>query len=113
MAGTQSAAVDDEHPVTGALAMQQDELTTLYRRAFSEFGMSALLSRRPVCVPTPADVLAIIRRRLAPQPQPDDRSASASGNDGTAWHQCSGDCQVSRRFPAHFCPKQEVHVILL
>lgn len=58
-AGTRSLAVNDKHPVTGVPAMYEDELTTLYRRAFSEFGTSALWSSRPVCAPTPADALAI------------------------------------------------------
>lgn len=60
-AGTRSVAMDDKHPVTGVLAMQHNKLTTLYLRAFSEFGMSALWSSRPVCAPTPADALAITR----------------------------------------------------
>lgn len=49
----------------------------LYRRAFEEFGASALWSSRPVADPSPADALAITRslrvegdlqaRRLAEQ----------------------------------------------
>jgi hypothetical protein len=35
------------------------ELASLYRRAFEEFGPSALWSSRPVPNPTPADALAI------------------------------------------------------
>jgi len=54
-----------------------DDLATLYRRAFEDFGASALWSSRPVPDPTPADALAITRtlrvegdlraRRLAEQ----------------------------------------------
>jgi hypothetical protein len=53
------------------------DFVTLYRRAFEEFGGSALWSSRPVPDPTPADALAITRalrthggmdgRRLAEQ----------------------------------------------
>ena len=35
------------------------DLASLYRRAFEEFGGSALWSSQPVPDPTPADVLAI------------------------------------------------------
>ena len=40
---------------------EPDELTILYRRAFAEFGTSALWSRRPLPDPTPADAMAITR----------------------------------------------------
>lgn len=53
------------------------DFAALYRRAFAEFGASALWSSRPVSEPTPADALAITRtlrvegdlraRRLAEQ----------------------------------------------
>jgi hypothetical protein len=56
---------------------QTADFVTLYRRAFAEFGASALWSSKPVPDPTPADVLAITRslrvegnmaaRRLAEQ----------------------------------------------
>ena len=36
-----------------------DVLTTLYRRAFAEFGQSSLWSSQPVGTPTPGDALAI------------------------------------------------------
>ncbi|MGA2186618.1 MAG: hypothetical protein ABSH47_26680 [Bryobacteraceae bacterium] len=38
---------------------QPDDFASLYRRAFVEFGASALWSSRPVPDPTPADALAI------------------------------------------------------
>ena len=54
-----------------------DDFAALYRRAFADFGASALWSSRPVPDPTPADALAITRslrvegdlraRRLAEQ----------------------------------------------
>jgi hypothetical protein len=54
-----------------------EDFATLYRRAFADFGASALWSSRPVPNPTPADALAITRslrvegdlraRRLAEQ----------------------------------------------
>jgi hypothetical protein len=54
-----------------------DDLAALYRRAFADFGATALWSSRPVPDPTPADALAITRslrvegdlraRRLAEQ----------------------------------------------
>jgi hypothetical protein len=54
-----------------------ENLNTLYRRAFEEFGTSALWSSKPVPDPTPDDALAITRslrvegnleaRRLAEQ----------------------------------------------
>ena len=53
------------------------DFAALYRRAFADFGASALWSSRPVPEPTPADALAITRslrvegdlkaRRLAEQ----------------------------------------------
>jgi hypothetical protein len=42
----------------GRAANRQD-FARLYRRAFAEFGASALWSSRPVPDPTPADALAI------------------------------------------------------
>ncbi len=38
---------------------QPDDIATLYRRAFEEFGPSALWSSKRVSDPTPADALAI------------------------------------------------------
>ena len=38
---------------------QPDDIATLYRRAFEEFGPTALWSSKPVSSPTPADALAI------------------------------------------------------
>jgi hypothetical protein len=38
---------------------QPEDLATLYRRAFSEYGTRALWNMRPVKDPTPADALAI------------------------------------------------------
>jgi hypothetical protein len=38
-----------------------EDLASLYRRAFKEFGASALWSSKPVSDPTPADALAITR----------------------------------------------------
>lgn len=56
---------------------QLEDFASLYRRAFEDFGVSALWSSRPVRNPTPADALAITRslrvegdmraRRLAEQ----------------------------------------------
>lgn len=56
---------------------QREDIASLYRRAFEDFGASALWSSRPVRDPTPADALAITRslrvegdmraRRLAEQ----------------------------------------------
>jgi hypothetical protein len=56
---------------------QPNDLEVLYRRAFEEFGVSALWSSQPVPDPSPADALAITRslrvegnldaRRLAEQ----------------------------------------------
>jgi hypothetical protein len=42
-------------------AEQQEDFAALYRRAFTDFGASALWSSRPVADPTPADALAITR----------------------------------------------------
>lgn len=39
----------------------QEDVTTLYRRAFAEYGTQALWNMRPVEDPTPADALAITR----------------------------------------------------
>jgi hypothetical protein len=36
-----------------------EDIATLYRRAFEQFGVSALWSSRPVAEPTAADALAI------------------------------------------------------
>jgi hypothetical protein len=38
---------------------QPEDLGSLYRRAFAEFGARALWNMRPVEEPTPADALAI------------------------------------------------------
>ena len=38
---------------------QPEDLASLYRRAFAEFGARALWNMRPVEEPTPADALAI------------------------------------------------------
>jgi hypothetical protein len=38
---------------------QTEDLASLYRRAFSEYGARALWNMRPVKDPTPADALAI------------------------------------------------------
>ena len=38
---------------------QPDDLASLYRRAFDEYGTRALWNMRPVRNPTPADALAI------------------------------------------------------
>jgi hypothetical protein len=40
-------------------SLPKEDFATLYRRAFAEFGASALWSRRAVSEPTPADALAI------------------------------------------------------
>ncbi len=37
------------------------DYVSLYRRAFEEFGATALWSSQPVATPTPADALAITR----------------------------------------------------
>ncbi|MBV9157161.1 MAG: hypothetical protein JO097_12940 [Acidobacteriaceae bacterium] len=42
-------------------ATPPEDFVTLYRRAFEEFGASALWSSKPVPDPTPADALAITR----------------------------------------------------
>ena len=62
---------------TDSHAKTTDDFPSLYRRAFEEFGHSALWSSRPVANPTPADALAITQslrvegnlqaRRLAEQ----------------------------------------------
>jgi hypothetical protein len=43
----------------GAATPAPDDLRTLYRQAFKEYGLRALWSSRPVEQPTIADVLAI------------------------------------------------------
>jgi len=58
-------------------AQSSEDLASLYRRAFKEYGASALWSSKAVPDPTPADALAITRslrvegdrdaRRLAEQ----------------------------------------------
>jgi hypothetical protein len=58
-------------------ALENDDLASLYRRAFAEYGMQALWNMRPIDDPTPADALAITKalrthggmegRRLAEQ----------------------------------------------
>ena len=40
---------------------EPDDFVTLYRRAFEEYGASALWSSKPVPNPTPDDALAITR----------------------------------------------------
>jgi hypothetical protein len=40
---------------------EPEDFANLYRRAFEEFGPSALWSSKPVPDPTPADALAITR----------------------------------------------------
>jgi hypothetical protein len=40
---------------------ERQDFALLYRRAFEQFGASALWSSRPVPNPTPADALAITR----------------------------------------------------
>jgi hypothetical protein len=40
---------------------QPEDLATLYRRAFAEYGIHALWNMRPVENPTPADALAITK----------------------------------------------------
>ena len=40
---------------------EPSDFTDLYRRAFEEFGVSALWSSKPVPDPTPADAMAITR----------------------------------------------------
>ena len=42
-----------------AESKQPEDLATLYRRAFAEYGTRALWNMRPVRDPTPADALAI------------------------------------------------------
>lgn len=58
-------------------AAETDDLVTLYRRAFKDYGSRALWNMRPVERPSPADALAITKalrthggmdgRRLAEQ----------------------------------------------
>ena len=43
------------------MSIDPTDFARLYRRAFDEFGASALWSSRPVRDPTPADALAITR----------------------------------------------------
>ncbi len=43
----------------GDSTTEREDFVTLYRRAFEEFGASALWSSKPVPDPTPADALAI------------------------------------------------------
>ena len=40
---------------------QAEDLASLYRRAFAEYGTRALWNMRPIRDPTPADALAITR----------------------------------------------------
>ena len=40
---------------------QPEDLASLYRRAFAEYGTRALWNMRPIRDPTPADALAITR----------------------------------------------------
>jgi hypothetical protein len=40
---------------------QSEDLASLYRRAFAEYGTRALWNMRSVCHPTPADALAITK----------------------------------------------------
>ena len=47
------------HATTGVVNRTGDDFASLYRRAFEEFGVSALWSSKPVPDPTPADALAI------------------------------------------------------
>ena len=42
-------------------APQPEDLASLYRRAFAEYGARALWNMRPVMAPTPADALAITK----------------------------------------------------
>jgi hypothetical protein len=41
--------------------LENDDLASLYRRAFAEYGMQALWNMRPIDDPTPADALAITK----------------------------------------------------
>ncbi|MGO9269786.1 MAG: hypothetical protein ACLQOO_05950 [Terriglobia bacterium] len=43
----------------GDSTTEREDFVTLYRRAFEEFGASALWSSKPVPDPTPADAVAI------------------------------------------------------
>jgi len=47
------------HPMSTASKPLREDLASLYQRAFSEFGASALWSSRAVSDPTPEDALAI------------------------------------------------------
>lgn len=40
---------------------QADDLATLYRRAFEEYGTHALWNKRPIEAPTPDDALVVAR----------------------------------------------------
>jgi hypothetical protein len=58
----QTERMDKSPGKSGAMNDQTTEpvdFVSLYRRAFAEFGVSALWSSRPVPDPTPADALAI------------------------------------------------------
>jgi uncharacterized protein (DUF433 family) len=73
------------------LTRQPVDFVRLYRRAFEQFGVSALWSSRPVSDPTPADALAITHtlrvegnlepRRLAEEIERACRAALASPSD--------------------------------
>lgn len=57
-------APDLSHAIIPAMSTEPEkpeDFATLYRRAFKDFGASALWSSRPVPDPTPADALAITR----------------------------------------------------
>jgi hypothetical protein len=43
------------------MSTQPDDLASLYRHAFDEYGTRALWNMRPVEEPTPADALAITK----------------------------------------------------
>ncbi len=47
------------HPNMSTEPEKPEDLATLYRRAFAEYGTRALWNMRPVEKPTPADALAI------------------------------------------------------
>jgi hypothetical protein len=42
-------------------AQQPEDLATLYRRAFAEYGARALWNKRELETPTPADALVVAR----------------------------------------------------
>jgi hypothetical protein len=44
-----------------AQSTQPEDLASLYRRAFDDYGVRALWNMRPVSNPTPADALAITK----------------------------------------------------